>query len=200
MLPNHDVPDAARRLRELSLLVDTDDGVWVHRWTAEALREHQSPDDDRERCQRAGESRLRRIQASPVDIEEGIEATENLLAAGDLDQAAGIGLSVADFLRRSSTSCGSQPPHRSSPRGSADLSSRGPSAAPDSPSRYSIRRLIRGWSSDREADLLQRDLLSRDHRSFPSERLEARFEIRSCNRRRDRRGSPPLERSLILLR
>jgi tetratricopeptide (TPR) repeat protein len=103
-LPDIDVEAAAQRLRDLSLLVTRDDGVWVHRWTAEALRSHQPADDHRDRCRRAGEMRLRQIAAGPAEFTLGIEATESFLAAEEYDAAAHIGYDVVRFLERSSTS------------------------------------------------------------------------------------------------
>ncbi|MGH3998735.1 MAG: hypothetical protein ACRDTJ_14915, partial [Pseudonocardiaceae bacterium] len=93
---------AAQRLADLSLVVHTDEGLWVHRWTAEGLRERQSPEDYRDRCRRAGELRLRRIASSSRDVEEGIEATQNFLDAQDWDRATDIATEVADFLAQNS--------------------------------------------------------------------------------------------------
>ena len=96
------ITHAAQRLADLSLVVHTDEGLWVHRWTAEGLREHQPPDDYRNRCHQAGELRLRRISSSPRDVEEGIEATQNFLDAQDWDRATEVGTRVADFLAQHS--------------------------------------------------------------------------------------------------
>jgi len=75
----------------------------VHRWTAQALRHHQSDDGYRRRCRRAGDLRVRRIYSAARDVAEGIEATENYLAAQAFDEAAQIAVSVVDFLVRTST-------------------------------------------------------------------------------------------------
>ncbi|MGH3889449.1 MAG: CHAT domain-containing protein [Pseudonocardiaceae bacterium] len=93
---------AAQRLADLSLAVHADDGLWVHRWTAEGLREHQPLDSYRNRCLRAGELRLRRIASSRRDVEEGIEATQNFLDAQDWNHATEIATGVADFLAQDS--------------------------------------------------------------------------------------------------
>ncbi|MGH3822094.1 MAG: TIR domain-containing protein [Pseudonocardiaceae bacterium] len=93
---------AAHRLTDLSLLVHTDEGLWMHRWTAEGLRQHQPPESYRDRCLRAGELRLQRITSLRRDIEEGIEATQNFLDAQDWDRATEIGTEVASFLAQHS--------------------------------------------------------------------------------------------------
>jgi tetratricopeptide (TPR) repeat protein len=89
---------AADRLTALSLLVPVGDAIWAHRWTAQALLHHQTEDDYRTRCHRAGDLRMRRLTRASRDVEEGIEATENYLAAGALDAAAGVGFNVAETL------------------------------------------------------------------------------------------------------
>ncbi|MGH3931894.1 MAG: CHAT domain-containing protein [Pseudonocardiaceae bacterium] len=93
---------AAQRLADLSLVVHTDQELWVHRWTAEGLRESQPPDDYHRRCQRAGELRLRRIAEATRDVAEGIEATQNFFDAEEWDQAAEVATGVASFLAQSS--------------------------------------------------------------------------------------------------
>ncbi len=93
---------AAQRLADLSLVLHTDEGLWVHRWTAEGLRERQSPEDYRDRCRRAGELRQQRIASAPRDVEEGIEATQNFLDAQEWDDATEIATGVADFLAQDS--------------------------------------------------------------------------------------------------
>ncbi|MGH3813329.1 MAG: TIR domain-containing protein, partial [Pseudonocardiaceae bacterium] len=89
---------AAHRLTDLSLVVHTDEELWVHRWTAEALRDSQPPENYRDRCRRAGELRLRRLGSSRRDVTEGIEATQNFLEAQDWDRATRVATGVADFL------------------------------------------------------------------------------------------------------
>ncbi|MGH3696320.1 MAG: TIR domain-containing protein, partial [Pseudonocardiaceae bacterium] len=93
---------AAQRLADLSLVVHTDEGLWVHRWTAEGLREPQEPDDYRNRCHRAGELRLARIASATRDVAEGIEATQNFLDAQGWDRATEVATGVANFLARDS--------------------------------------------------------------------------------------------------
>ncbi|MGH3980018.1 MAG: TIR domain-containing protein [Pseudonocardiaceae bacterium] len=92
----------AQRLADLSLVLHTDEGLWVHRWTAEGLREPQEPDDYRNRCHRAGELRLARIASATRDVAEGIEATQNFLDAQDWDRATEVATGVANFLARDS--------------------------------------------------------------------------------------------------
>jgi tetratricopeptide (TPR) repeat protein len=93
---------AAQRLAGLSLVFHTDEELWVHRWTAEALRESQPPDEHHVRCRRAGELRLRRIASSRRDVSEGIEAAQNFFEAQDWDRATEVATGVADFLARDS--------------------------------------------------------------------------------------------------
>ncbi len=93
---------AAQRLADLSLIVHTDEGLWVHRWTAEGLREHQPVDHYRDRCHRAGELRQRRIASARRDVAEGIEATQNFLDAQEWDLATEVATGVANFLSRDS--------------------------------------------------------------------------------------------------
>ncbi|MGH8887076.1 MAG: CHAT domain-containing protein, partial [Egibacteraceae bacterium] len=102
-IPAETVEGAAGRLADLSLLVRAEGGLWVHRWTAEALRQHQSDDDYRRRCRQAGELRVRRIRSASRDAAEWVEATENFLAADCFDDAADVAVTVADFLARTST-------------------------------------------------------------------------------------------------
>jgi len=94
---------ATERLVSLSLVARTDHGLWVHRWTAEALRTQQRLDHHRARCLRGGRMRLARIQTQSRDISEGIEATHNFLDAHEFDNAASVALDVCDFLKRIST-------------------------------------------------------------------------------------------------
>ncbi|MGH3751332.1 MAG: CHAT domain-containing protein [Pseudonocardiaceae bacterium] len=93
---------AAQRLADLSLIVHTDEGLWVHRWTAEGLQEHQPVDQYRDRCHRAGELRQRRIANARRDVAEGIEATQNFLDAQEWDRATEIATGVANLLARDS--------------------------------------------------------------------------------------------------
>ncbi|MCA1672867.1 MAG: hypothetical protein LC799_11930, partial [Actinobacteria bacterium] len=93
---------AAQRLADLSLVVCADEGLWVHRWTAEGLRKRQPGDDYRRRCHRAGELRLRRITSGSRDVAEGIEATQNFLDAEAWDQAAEMAIGVVNFLAQHS--------------------------------------------------------------------------------------------------
>ena len=97
------IAHATNRLIGLSLLTRVDDGVWVHRWTAEALRPHQTVEEHRTRCRRAGQQRCSRIQAQARDISEGIEATQNFLDAQAFDDATAVARSVCNFLAQAST-------------------------------------------------------------------------------------------------
>ncbi|MCA1673549.1 MAG: tetratricopeptide repeat protein, partial [Actinobacteria bacterium] len=93
---------AAQRLADLSLVVHIGEGRWVHRWTAEGLRQRQPRDDYRRRCHRAGELRIRRITSTSRDVTEWIEAAQNFLDAEAWDQAAQVSIEVANFLAQHS--------------------------------------------------------------------------------------------------
>jgi tetratricopeptide (TPR) repeat protein len=75
----------------------------MHRWTAQALRTRQPADDHRARCHRAGLMRRSRLRQTTRDVTEGIEATQNFLDAGSMDNAAQIALEVCAFLKQNST-------------------------------------------------------------------------------------------------
>ncbi len=92
-----EVGPAVARLVDLTLLTDTGDGVWVHRWTATALRERQDPAAFSARARRAAQLR-RTLFDKSGQLADAIEATDNFLDAQGWDDAAELGLSVAGFL------------------------------------------------------------------------------------------------------
>ncbi|UGT60147.1 tetratricopeptide repeat protein [Nocardia asteroides] len=95
--PHEAMPGAIRRLLDLSLLAETEHGLWMHRWTAGAFEVHVEAGDWRRRCHQAGQIRLKQLLRSK-HVADGIEATENFLKAESWDDAVGIGVSVAKFL------------------------------------------------------------------------------------------------------
>ncbi|MFM7228057.1 MAG: TIR domain-containing protein, partial [Cyanobacteriota bacterium] len=95
------VEGALDRLAALSLVVRADGGqVWVHRWTAEGLAAMVEAADQADRCRRAGDYRIWRLQQGSPDLADAIEATRNYLQGGHLDQAVAVGQSCLDALRR----------------------------------------------------------------------------------------------------
>ncbi|MFO0033374.1 MAG: CHAT domain-containing protein, partial [Cyanobacteriota bacterium] len=83
------VGPALERLAALSLVVrDSEGQAWVHRWTAEGLAERSAPSELAERCRRAGDYRLWRVQNESHALADGIEALRNYLQGGQFDQAA----------------------------------------------------------------------------------------------------------------
>jgi tetratricopeptide (TPR) repeat protein len=89
------------RLQDLALLHrDTRDGsAWVQRWTAEGLA-RVAPTNRAERCVRAGDYRLWRLQHESHSLADAVEAVRNFIAGGDLDAAAYTGLQCIAYLRR----------------------------------------------------------------------------------------------------
>ena len=72
-----EVGPAVARLVDLTLLTDTGDGVWVHRWTATTLRERQDPAAFSARARRAAQLR-RTLFDKSGQLADAIEATDNL--------------------------------------------------------------------------------------------------------------------------
>ena len=92
--------DGAERLAASSLLTPTGDGhVFVHRWTAESLRQHSPEDAFRARCRRAGEYLLWRMATASRDLGDALEAVRLLLAAEAWDRATEIAWQVVPVLR-----------------------------------------------------------------------------------------------------
>ena len=78
--------ESLTRLEELSLLHRFPDGAaWVHRWTAEGLAST-NRDGHSRRCFRAGTYRWWRVNHESHDLDDGIEAVRNYLAAKDYDR------------------------------------------------------------------------------------------------------------------
>jgi tetratricopeptide (TPR) repeat protein len=85
------------RLVSLSLATPLPQGYWVHRWTAEALAQTATPEDQRQRCRRAGEFRLARPQGQEIEYDDICEATYNFLDGSEFDRACGLALQIANF-------------------------------------------------------------------------------------------------------
>jgi len=95
------VRPALERLAALSLVVRLGEGeVWVHRWTAEGLARGSEAGELAERCRRAGDYRIWRVQNETGDLADGIEAVRNYLRGGQLDQAAAEGQACLAALER----------------------------------------------------------------------------------------------------
>jgi tetratricopeptide (TPR) repeat protein len=92
------VRKAAALLVRTSLLIPLeDDSVWVHRWTAEALKKRIGP-NYAEYCRRAGEFfiwRSRTVSRSLIDAMEGVR---QLLRAGAYDRAVVEGQQIHRFM------------------------------------------------------------------------------------------------------
>lgn len=85
------------RLVSLSLATPMPPGhYWVHRWTAEALAQTAPPQQQRERCRRAGEFRQARRAGRRLAYYGIIEATCNFLDAAEFDRACGLALQIAN--------------------------------------------------------------------------------------------------------
>ena len=95
------VDRALVRLADLSLVHRFPDGsAWVHRWTAEGLRQIGSETAYRERCNRAGRYRVWRVEHESHDLADAGEAIRNHLAGRDFDAATGVAGACFDALRR----------------------------------------------------------------------------------------------------
>ena len=88
---------AVERIAQASLLTRTaDEGIWVHRWTAEVLRARLAPEVYRQCCRRGGEYLTSGKRRS---VMQGLEATRLFLAAQEFDRAAEEGWAVVSFLQ-----------------------------------------------------------------------------------------------------
>ena len=85
------------RLASLSLVTPMPEGLWVHRWTAEALAQTAAPQEQRERCRRAGEFRLARGAGQGIGYDDICEATDNFLDAAEFDRACELALQIGQF-------------------------------------------------------------------------------------------------------
>jgi tetratricopeptide (TPR) repeat protein len=85
------------RLVSLSLATPVPEGHWVHRWTAEALIQTASPQEQTDRCRRAGKFRLTRRTGQGIDYADICEATHNFLEASDFDHAGELACKVGRF-------------------------------------------------------------------------------------------------------
>jgi tetratricopeptide (TPR) repeat protein len=90
-----DCAKAVERLTQMSLLASLPGGeVWVHRWTAEALRDRIPPEVYRERCRRGGTF----LTSGKRSVVQTLEATRLFLAAQEFDRAADEGRAIVRFL------------------------------------------------------------------------------------------------------
>jgi tetratricopeptide (TPR) repeat protein len=89
----------ARKLVRTSLLTPLkEDSVWVHRWTAETLKQRTDPAVFKEHCRRAGEFLFWRVgTASLIDA---IEVVRLLLQAEAYDRAVEEAAVIYEFMKR----------------------------------------------------------------------------------------------------
>lgn len=100
--PPATIDAALARLELLSLLHRFPGGdVWVHRWTAEALRRLDDPAAHRARAVRAGYYRLWRVQNESHDLGDAVEAIRNFLLGQAFDEAVATADLCFDALRSS---------------------------------------------------------------------------------------------------
>jgi tetratricopeptide (TPR) repeat protein len=93
-----EIRQAAARLVRTSLLIPLEeDSVWVHRWTAEALKKRIGPLHS-EYCRRAGEFFLWRLRTSSQSVVDGIEGVRLLLQAGAFDRATVEAEGIHEFM------------------------------------------------------------------------------------------------------
>jgi hypothetical protein len=91
---------SARRLIGTSLLTPMPgDRLWVHRWTAQEIRDRMDPGEARECSRRAGEYLAWRAANVSHDLSDGIEATHRFLEAQAFDRAAEMAEPVLQFMR-----------------------------------------------------------------------------------------------------
>ena len=91
---------ALGRLAALSLVTPlSDEGYWVHRWTAEALQGHIEEEAWRAHCRRAGEYLDWRVRNESKDLGEGIEAVRLLLMGQAFDEALSPAGKIALYLQ-----------------------------------------------------------------------------------------------------
>ncbi|MGD9755542.1 MAG: CHAT domain-containing protein, partial [Acidimicrobiia bacterium] len=96
--PSRELRKLAKHLADRSLFTARDP-AWVHRWIAARLIARQPADEVREHHRLAARLRLSRIDRLH-EVADGIEATRNLLVAGDWDQASTVGTGVVAFLEQ----------------------------------------------------------------------------------------------------
>ncbi|HEV3259350.1 MAG TPA: CHAT domain-containing protein [Gemmataceae bacterium] len=91
-----DCAKTVERLTQMSLLASLPNGaVWVHRWTAEALRDRIPPEVYRECCRRGGEY----LTSDKRSVVQALEATRLFLAAQEFDRATDEGVAILQFLK-----------------------------------------------------------------------------------------------------
>ena len=87
--------ETAERLEQLSLVTHVgEEQVWVHRWTAEALRQRMPEESYRSCCRLAGEFLTSRERTTV----QSLEATRLFLEAEEYDRAAAEGEGTLGFL------------------------------------------------------------------------------------------------------
>ncbi len=90
---------AARRLAESSLLTPLPDHqVWVHRWTAQSLRQRSAQADFLERCRRAGETLMWRVATVSHSLGDAVEAVRRFLEGEAFDRATEIAWEIIELL------------------------------------------------------------------------------------------------------
>ena len=92
---------ALGRLAALSLVTPMgDQGYWVHRWTAEALRGQIEEEAWRRNYRRAGEYLHWHARNESKDLGEYVEAVRLFLRGGAFDEAVEAGTQARDYLER----------------------------------------------------------------------------------------------------
>jgi tetratricopeptide (TPR) repeat protein len=95
-----EIRKATERLVRTSLLTTLgESSVWVHRWTAEALKARMAQAEHRESCRRAGEALLHRADQRAHSLIDEIEAVRLLLQAEAYDCAVAVAGSVFRFMK-----------------------------------------------------------------------------------------------------
>ena len=93
------VRKALDRLAALSLVTPRgDEGYWVHRWTAEALKKRAGEEAYREYCRRAGMFLDWHARNESEDLAEYVEAVRLLLRGRAFDEAAEAGERIGSYL------------------------------------------------------------------------------------------------------
>src|SRR5215470_12159666 len=97
--PAPQIAAACEQLADRTLMTKTGDpdDVFIERWTAEGLRDHDDPDRWRQRSQLAAEYRIRQLEESG-NVEDAMEAARNFVAAQDHEQAAQTAAMTAQWL------------------------------------------------------------------------------------------------------
>jgi hypothetical protein len=94
-----DIDAVLRRLARFALLNPVEGSWFVERWTAEGLRAVTDPAQWRTRNRAAAARRLQAGASGTIDLADAMEAVRNLIAADELDAAAGRANSICAFLK-----------------------------------------------------------------------------------------------------